>query len=195
MSVSTHPAPPGLLLGDPAVGLLALALTARGRRRHPLPVALVVALLSAGSLVAAGAATWALCSLATRRRWSELVPAAAACAASGVVVELIYPDSAGDVPWPLLAVTVALFLGITIAIGLAIGSRRDLMASLRLRAETAEREQRARVEAAHSSKWTTASRSRSSSTMRGSESAGHGTSGTPTMANSFNLQQLWRRVR
>jgi signal transduction histidine kinase len=136
------------LIGDPAVGLLATALVAWGRRRHPVAVPVTVTLLAALSASASGAVTWALCSVATRRRWRELALLVPLNLAAGIAVEYLYPDRGGPIPWFVIALVALLFVGITVAVGLAIGSERARVDSLRERAETAEREQHARVDAA-----------------------------------------------
>jgi signal transduction histidine kinase len=138
-----------------SLGLLLL------RRRAPLTIAL---LLTAFTFVAAspsGAAGIATISLATRRRWRELVPVAVGYVASGLVFDLVYPmpgglivDDAGHALLPDWVVNVAsglVAVVVNVGIGLYIGTRRELVRSLRERAEVGEREQARRVAQAQAS--------------------------------------------
>ena len=127
---------------DLAVGLTCLVIV-WWRRRHPVVVTTVVTLATAVSATAGGAATLALFSLATRRRWREIVPLAILSIAAGVVLTALDPtvDVEAVIIYPLIAVVV----GFTIGWGMYVGSRRELLQSLRDRARTAETEQAARV--------------------------------------------------
>ncbi len=127
---------------DLAVGLTCLVIV-WWRRRHPVVVTTVVTLATAVSASAGGAATLALFSLATRRRWREIVPLAILSIAAGVVLTALDPtvDVEAVIIYPLIAVVV----GFTIGWGMYVGSRRELLQSLRDRARTAETEQAARV--------------------------------------------------
>ncbi|MCW2748448.1 MAG: two-component sensor histidine kinase, partial [Nocardioidaceae bacterium] len=80
---------------DIGLGLTAFAL-AHWRRRYPLTIALITAALTAVSGSAAGPATLALVSLATRRRWRELVPAAIVSAGSAAVFAHLNPTDNSD---------------------------------------------------------------------------------------------------
>ncbi|WP_147243205.1 sensor histidine kinase [Acidipropionibacterium virtanenii] len=132
------------------------------RRRHPFLICVVLGAIAAFSLSAVTAATWAAISLCTRRRWREIVPATvlalafslAGTAWSGELLGALRPPFAGMsrlqyvsylgfVGGGVLAMTAS-----GIALGMYIGARRDLIASLSERASTAEREQRIRVLAA-----------------------------------------------
>ncbi len=137
------------------------------RRRWPLVVALLAVALGSFSGLASGAMTIIIVSLATRRRWREVVPVALlAVLGAWMVAPLLnsdapliwfeadpemagMPDPAGatgavSAPGWSLAVIVMFLMAILIAIGFYIGARRDLIATLQARAETAEREQFAR---------------------------------------------------
>ncbi|WP_222853943.1 sensor histidine kinase [Fodinicola acaciae] len=133
-----------LLLGDPLVGLLCLAAVA-WRRRYPLTVTTGVAIVSSASTLASGAALLAVGSLATRRRPVETTVMAILCAATGVLSDNLYPRVGGPDPLWLQIALPALTVGIVVAIGVAVGARREELRSLRQRAESAESEQAARA--------------------------------------------------
>jgi signal transduction histidine kinase len=118
------------------------------RRRHPLGIALALAVVSAVSGTAAGPATLAAVSLATRRRWREIALVGSVNFAASQFYSTVTADS-GDPVWLVLvanAVAIAAMLGW----GMYIGSRRELMWTLRNRAERAEAEQELRVAQARS---------------------------------------------
>jgi signal transduction histidine kinase len=127
---------------DLALGLLGLVLL-RWRRAHPVPVAVATNALTFVSWSASGPATLALVSLATRRRWREIIPVGVLTLVAGLTLEAFNPiDSAQyAVTIPLVLAVVAVSVGW----GMYIGSRRELLATLHERADTAESEQAARV--------------------------------------------------
>lgn len=122
-------------------GLVVLTL----RRRWPLPTAFTLALLTAVSSSAVPAAGIAVISLATHRRWRPLAVVAVPWVLSGFVFEMLRPSGTGATVIATNLIIGALCLGFAIAVGYYIGARRDLFASWRERAETAEREQASRV--------------------------------------------------
>jgi signal transduction histidine kinase len=130
-----------LVLGPLSLGLLLL------HRRLPMTVALVTNVLGAVSGIAGAAGMVTVVSVATRRRWREIIPVAVVSVASGMVYDRLYPQR-DPLPWwvvlPLLAVLVA---GL-VAWGLYLGTRRELVQSWRLRAEAADREQAVAAERA-----------------------------------------------
>ncbi|MBB3662914.1 signal transduction histidine kinase [Prauserella sediminis] len=130
--------------GDPLVGIACLV-TLVWRRRFPLTVALATALASAVSTTASAAALLALCSLATRRRPMEIgAVLLVSVAASQAHVEVRMADAPNGPLWLQLVLAV-LVMGITVAVGVAVGARRTEVRSLQHRAESAEREQLARA--------------------------------------------------
>ncbi|WP_370934431.1 sensor histidine kinase [Amycolatopsis sp. cg13] len=133
-----------LLFGDPIIGVGCLVATL-WRRKYPLSVATGVVIVSAVSSSAGGAALLVLGSLATRRRPLETAFIGFACVATGAVTEGIYPRGADPDPWWLSVAFIVLITGIVVAVGAAIGARREELQSLRERAESAEREQVARA--------------------------------------------------
>ena len=136
---------------DLGIGAAALALTFL-RRRFPVSVAAVTAAANTVSASAGGPATLALMSLSTRRRWPQIVPVAAVSVAAGTVIERFGPASAAD--WRGTLAIVTAIVGVTVGWGLYIGSRRELLATLRDRAERAEAEQELRAERARAAERT-----------------------------------------
>jgi signal transduction histidine kinase len=137
-----------LLWIDIALGVLSVA-AMQFRRRWPLAVTLLTVATTAVSASAIGA--WVVCqvSLSARRRWSEILPTAVLSVATGQVLYAVQPDQ--TMPWYANLVFTALATGVVVAIGMYIGARRDLVESLRDRAERAEREQGLRIAAAKAS--------------------------------------------
>jgi signal transduction histidine kinase len=130
-----------MLAVDLALGAVSVVLM-RWRRSHPLAVALLVNVLGAFSSAGVGAATVVTVSLATRRRWREFVPVAAVVFVASVVYFTTRPDT-NDL---LISVVFSVFfVSAVTAVGMYIGARRDLVATLHERAERAEREQGIRV--------------------------------------------------
>ncbi len=127
---------------DLALGIAGFALLPL-RRRHPVLIAVVINAMTMVSWSAGGPATLALVSMATRRRWREIVPVGLLALVAGLTLEAANPvrgdEYAFTVPF------IVLLIGVTVGWGMYIGSRRELLATLRERAETAESEQHARV--------------------------------------------------
>lgn len=128
---------------DLALGLTGFVVVA-WRRRAPVTVALVLNLMSAASGAVSGPATLALVSLATRRQLREIIPVGLVSLGASLVLVRIDPTGDND-PWQLTTPLVTAIIAITIGWGMYIGSRRELLASLRERAETTESEQAARL--------------------------------------------------
>lgn len=128
--------------GDLGLGCLSLVLL-HWRRRRPVLVAVTTNVLSFVSFTVAGPATLALVSLATRRRWREVLPVGVLALVAGITLEAFNPVSSD-----VLAFTIPFMVAIiavTVGWGMYIGSRRELLATLRDRADTAEAEQTARM--------------------------------------------------
>lgn len=128
---------------DVVVGVACLALVGL-RRRRPVTVALVVSALAAVSGVAAGAAVLAAVSLATRRRWREIVPVALVSLTGNLAFGLLNPAVAQEPLWLTLSVNVVATTGV-FGWGMYLGSRRELIWTLQQRAERAEAEQELRT--------------------------------------------------
>ena len=126
---------------------VALGVTAVGvmqyRRRRPVAVTVLIATAAMPSFSAIGA--WAVCqaSLATRRRWREILPTAAFGVLTGQVGYALQPEP--PLSWVANLVFTALLTGVIVAVGMYVGARRELLASLRDRAERAEHEQTLQV--------------------------------------------------
>ena len=130
---------------DLGLGLLCFGLMFF-RRRFPLRIALITALASGISSTAGGPATLALVSLATRRRWREIIPVTAV--SFGASMWLNHLNRTNPDVWLVATTAIASIIGVTVGWGLYIGSRRELLATLRDRADRAEAEQSRRVEQA-----------------------------------------------
>jgi signal transduction histidine kinase len=136
-----------LWLTDVALGLVAYVLVFFFRRRWPVAIALIANALTFGSAIASGPAVLASVSIATRRRWREMVPVGLAGFAGAQFFAASQPGNGDDSFWLILAINVVA----TVAIfgwGMYIGSRRELIWTLRHRAERAESEQDLRVDQA-----------------------------------------------
>lgn len=135
------------IVADVALGLAAYVLVFF-RRRWPLAIAIVLGLISAVSGSASGPAVLAAVSVATRRRWREI-------AVVGVVnftcAEFFSTITAteDDPRWVILIAN-SVATGAVLGWGMYIGSRRELIWTLRNRAERAEAEQELRVRQARS---------------------------------------------
>ncbi|RLV50123.1 histidine kinase [Nocardioides mangrovicus] len=118
------------------------------RRRWPLAVALAINAATLISGLAAGPAVLTAVSLATRRVYWQVVLVGVVGAAAGFGYLYVEPGRGGGPNWwvPLgfgIAVTIAMM-----AVGMYIGSRRELVFTLRERARQAEAQQELRVESA-----------------------------------------------
>lgn len=113
------------------------------RRRHPLTIALLVAAFSSVSGIAGGPAVLAAVSVATRRRWREIAVVGSANFAAAEFYSAI--TSTSDDPRWLILVANAIGTGAMLGWGMYIGSRRELIWTLRSRAERAEAEQELRL--------------------------------------------------
>jgi signal transduction histidine kinase len=119
------------------------------RRRWPLAMALLGAVASVASVSSSGAGLLTFISLSTRRLWMEMIPVAAISVVAGQLYYTLQPTADSQGPWYISLVVGIAFAGIAIAIGMYIGARRELLATLEDRAERAEREQAMRVAQAH----------------------------------------------
>jgi signal transduction histidine kinase len=129
---------------DVGLGVVSYVLVFGFRRRWPVPIALVLAVLSMGSAIASGPAVLAAVSVNTRRRWREiaLVGSVGFAAAQFFVT---WQPGPGDEPFWLNLSINAIATAAMVAWGLYIGSRRELLWTLKNRAERAESEQELRV--------------------------------------------------
>ena len=138
-----HPRPTVVVVVDLALGLVAFVLV-QLRRRWPLAVALVTACLGTVSAVAAGPAVLAAVSLATTRRWMPVLSVAVVNFVSAVAFTHMFPAKRPDAWWVTVSTNI-FFISAVLAWGMYIGSRRELLWTLRWRAERAESEQELRA--------------------------------------------------
>ena len=128
---------------DLGVGIAAYVLVAF-RRRHPFAVAVGLTVMTLVSAGATGPATLAAVSLATRQRLGQI----AVVGVLGVVCSQGYVDTQAmetqEPYWLGFGFNVVVTLGM-LGWGMYIGSRRQLLSSLRQRAVRAEAEQEMRV--------------------------------------------------
>jgi signal transduction histidine kinase len=133
----------GLFWLDLAVGMACLVLSFY-RRRWPLGVALITSAAAVVSFSSAGPSTLAAVSLATRRVVWQVVLVGVVGVAASMTFPTAWPRLNTDPLW----ITFAIGLAFTIAMlvwGMYVGSRRELLWTLRDRAERAEAEQELRV--------------------------------------------------
>ena len=131
---------------DLSLGLVSLVLSFY-RRRWPFAVAAVISVLGAFSTSSAGPGVLASVSLATRRQVWQIVVVGLLGLAGALVFPAVSPSDTSS-PW---LVNLGFGLVFTIAFlvwGMYLGSRRELMWTLRDRAERAEAEQELRVDQA-----------------------------------------------
>lgn len=135
---------------DVVLGLIGFVLV-HFRRRAPMAIAVVLNLFGSCSAWATGPAALATISLAARRRWKEYVPVGLLFAASAITFYFVEPVNREQTPlWLMLTVT-ALMTVTQVSWGLSIGSRRELVRTLRQRAHRTEREQELLLAQARSS--------------------------------------------
>lgn len=121
------------------------------RRSYPVPIAVFTTLAEVVSATAAGPATLAMVSLATRRRLREVLPMGAIAFACGWASARYFTEpGAAEVNSVANIGIIAAVVGLLIAWGMFIGSRRELLASWQSRAQLAEAEQSAKVAQARS---------------------------------------------
>lgn len=129
---------------DPSLGLVALALSFY-RRRWPFGVAVATSVMGSVSVTANGPGTLADVSLATRRVTWQIVVILLLSLVTSASIPMLQPGSEAGPVW------IDFVLGLLSAIamlvgGMYIGSRRELLWTLRDRADRAEAEQARRVE-------------------------------------------------
>jgi signal transduction histidine kinase len=129
---------------DVALGITSMVVL-QFRRRWPLGTAVLTSVTTAASASAIGAWVVCLASLATRRQWREILPTAVLATATGQVLYEMEPTQ--TLPWYANLIFTALTTAAVVAVGMYVGARRDLLDSLRDRAERAEREQALQVAA------------------------------------------------
>jgi len=125
------------------VGLAAYVLV-HFRRRAPVLVAVVAAAATTVSSVAGGPATLAAVSVATARRPGQIVVVGLAGLTAAMVYAQVAPQMVSESIWVTLGVNLIFTVGI-LGWGMYLGSRRELLWTLRARAQRAEDERDLRV--------------------------------------------------
>ncbi|RKQ87752.1 signal transduction histidine kinase [Solirubrobacter pauli] len=117
------------------------------RRRWPAGTGLLITAASAFSAFSAGAALIALFNIALRGTRRQIIAVTAIGVTGGIVYTLMYPTD-DDVPMLVELLIAVLITLVVVPWGLFTRTQRDLLRTSRERAEKAEAEQRAHVEAA-----------------------------------------------
>jgi signal transduction histidine kinase len=128
---------------DLVLGVVAFVLV-QLRRRWPLGIAILLTLFGVFSATASGPGVLAAVSLATRRVYWQI----ALLGALNLVASLAYREYApgqSNESWWFDLIVVAIFTAAALAWGMYVGSRRELIWTLKNRAERAEAEQELRV--------------------------------------------------
>ena len=112
------------------------------RRRYPVGVAVIAAVAAAFSAMAGGAVVFAIFNAAIRVSRRALVGIVGLSLVSLAIFPLIYP-SVGS--WPMQMLIGCLLIAVALGWGLFTRARREVIRSLRERAERLESEQRLRV--------------------------------------------------
>lgn len=131
--------PPWVRVADVVLGgLLCVALW--WRRRAPVALGIAAAVALAVSNTGVGALFVLVTSLAVHRGWTRAVPVAAAAVVLGIPYIALY------LPDPLVALLlIALALAVAVSAGLAVRARRQLVLSLRQRADAERAEHQRRL--------------------------------------------------
>jgi len=116
------------------------------RRRWPVQIAVAIALIGAFSAFSSVAGLIALFTVAVHRRFSTVLLVVVAGLVTVPIYIVLHPD-ATDPVW-VSVVFILLVTAATVAWGMFVRARRQLVLSLRERAERAEAEQHLRVEQA-----------------------------------------------
>lgn len=128
---------------DIVVGLASFALLFL-RRRHPVTIGVVTGLMAGFSALAAGPATLAAVSVATGRRWRQVIVVGLAQWLGAEMLVFYQPVDDGLPRWVVSAINLVV-ISACMGWGMYIGSRRELLWTLRERAERAEAEQELRA--------------------------------------------------
>jgi len=122
---------------DLCAGAAALVLL-RWRRSHPVALGLGMNALTALSASVVGPSLLMNVSVATRRRWREILPVSVASLGASLIYIRLHESSAAFLGSAVLSVVA---LAAVTAIGMYVGARRDLAASRIEQAQQAERQQ------------------------------------------------------
>ncbi|UPK76579.1 histidine kinase [Nocardioidaceae bacterium SCSIO 66511] len=130
---------------DLSVGVAGLV-AMQFRRRWPFTIALALNLAMAVSMSIAGPASLVMVSVATLRRWLQIILVSLAGLVGSAAFLGVAPAQAGgnEPVWVSFTTNIIITVAL-VAIGMYIGSRRELLWTLRERATRAEQEQDLRV--------------------------------------------------
>ena len=143
-SSAVHHQPGWLLFVDAAVALVA-CVALWWRRRWPVHIAVITALVSVVSGGSGGPAAVAMFTVAVHRRTSIALGVAGLNLVTGVLLVVVRPQH--QALWVAVAINAGIIAVIT-AWGMFVRARRQLVWTLRERAERAEAEQRLQAEQA-----------------------------------------------
>ncbi|MCW2782597.1 MAG: histidine kinase [Marmoricola sp.] len=138
----------GLFWLDLALGLASLPLVFF-RRRWPFAIAAITTVLSAFSGTASGPGVLAAVSLATGRRIPQVVTIGLLNVVASQVYEVVEPSTGNDNWWVNFSITIVVTVALLV-LGMYIGSRRELLWTLRDRANQTEAQQELRLAGARS---------------------------------------------
>jgi signal transduction histidine kinase len=131
---------------DLSVGLVSFPLSLL-RRRWPFWIALTMAMLSSVSASSAGPGSLAAVSFASRRQVSRIIVVGVVAIVAGQAYADTQPVKHGSSAYVDFAANI-IFTAAILGWGMYIGSRRELLWTLRQRAESAEAEQEFRMSSA-----------------------------------------------
>ncbi|MEJ3748717.1 histidine kinase [Actinomycetes bacterium KLBMP 9797] len=127
-----------------AVAGVAACLTLWLRRRWPVALCLVLNVVALFAVTSLGAVVISFFTVVVHRRFAVALAVSAFSIATGAVFPFIRPEWSSDPYWVEI-VWAVVFTGLFLGWGMVVRARRQLVLSLRDRAERAESEQRLRV--------------------------------------------------
>ena len=133
---------------DGALGAISFVLV-WWRRRHPFAIALATGLFGLVSASAAGPSLLAFASFCTRRRLTPIAFIGAVSVAAGQLFYYYEPRTTDDAPWVNFTTLIVITAAVA-ATAMYVGSRRELLWTLRQRARDAEAESELRQAQARS---------------------------------------------
>lgn len=138
--------PDAWVLVDLFVGAASLVVV-RADRRAPVRTALLLGAMSTVSGTTGSAWLLSMVSLSTRRRPREIAPAVVVGYVGTIAQTVVIPEVVGGYDPGMLFTTIAYVVtaAFIVLLGYVVGGRRELVTSLRLRAETAERAEQVRM--------------------------------------------------
>jgi signal transduction histidine kinase len=142
---AADPAPDLLILADLVAGLL-LSGALWWRRRWPVQLTLISLPIGCFSAFSSVASMILLFTLAVHRRATVVLPVSALAVVTGLVFVTVRPDP--EVPFWIEATISLPIVAAVVAWGMFVRARRQLVVSLRDRAQRAESEQQLRIEQA-----------------------------------------------